>query len=82
MRYIVSLYESDAQIAFLVKQGYADFAVTEDSDFLLYGCKEQGGISFWTNQGICLPFGCKPIKMPRFTLLPVKILFLYENSTL
>jgi hypothetical protein len=38
--YIVSPYESDAQLAFLVKQGYADFAITEDSDLLVYGCKE------------------------------------------
>jgi exonuclease-1 len=38
--YIVSPYESDAQLAFLVKQGYADVAITEDSDLLVYGCKE------------------------------------------
>ena len=40
VRYIVSPYESDAQIAFLVLNGYADFALTEDSDLLAYGCKK------------------------------------------
>ena len=38
--YIVSPYEADAQLAFLVKQGYADFVVTEDSGILAYGCNE------------------------------------------
>jgi hypothetical protein len=30
VKYVVSPYESDAQIAFLLKNGYADVAVTED----------------------------------------------------
>ena len=38
--YIVAPYESDAQLTFLVKEGYADIAITEDSDLLVYGCKE------------------------------------------
>ncbi|CAB3990643.1 Exonuclease 1 [Paramuricea clavata] len=40
IKYLVSPYESDAQIAFLLKHGYADFAVTEDSDLLVYGCEK------------------------------------------
>lgn len=36
----MSPYESDAQIAFLVNNGYADFAITEDSDLLAYGCEK------------------------------------------
>ena len=36
----MSPYESDAQITFLVNNGYADLAITEDSDILAYGCKE------------------------------------------
>ncbi|XP_028396049.1 exonuclease 1-like isoform X3 [Dendronephthya gigantea] len=40
IQYIVSAYESDAQIAYLIKHGHADFAITEDSDLLTYGCKE------------------------------------------
>lgn len=31
-------YEADAQIAYLVREGYADFAVSEDSDLLAYKC--------------------------------------------
>lgn len=40
IKYLVSPYESDAQIAFLVKYGYADFVITEDSDLLAYGCEK------------------------------------------
>ena len=40
VNYIVSPYKSDAQIAFLLANGYADFAITEDSDLLAYGCKK------------------------------------------
>ena len=40
MNCIVAPYESDAQMAFLVKRGYADFVLTEDSDLLAYGCKQ------------------------------------------
>lgn len=36
----MSPYEADAQIAFLLKNGHADLAITEDSDLLAYGCKE------------------------------------------
>lgn len=36
--YIVAPYEADAQITYLVKQGLADFAITEDSDLLAFGC--------------------------------------------
>ena len=39
VNYIVSPYESDAQMVFLVSKGYADFALTEDSDLLAFGCK-------------------------------------------
>ncbi|CAH3191412.1 unnamed protein product [Porites evermanni] len=40
VKYIVSPYESDAQIAFLLGNDCADFAITEDSDLLVYGCKK------------------------------------------
>ena len=40
MKYIVSPYESDAQIAHMVCHGHADFAITEDSDLLVYGCEK------------------------------------------
>ena len=32
--------ESDAQIAFLFDNGFADFAIIEDSDLLGYGCNK------------------------------------------
>ena len=35
---IIAPYEADAQIAHLVKSGYADFAISEDSDLIAYGC--------------------------------------------
>ena len=40
MRYVVAPYKADAQIAFLVVNGHADFAISEDSDLLVYGCKK------------------------------------------
>ncbi|CAB4027058.1 Exonuclease 1, partial [Paramuricea clavata] len=45
VKYVVSPYESDAQIAFLLKNGYADVAVTEDSDLLVYGCEKLFGLN-------------------------------------
>jgi len=35
--YYVAPYEADAQLAFLCKEGYADFVITEDSDLLAFG---------------------------------------------
>lgn len=43
VKYIVSPYESDAQIAYLLSSGEADFALTEDSDLLVFGCKKVRG---------------------------------------
>lgn len=40
VNYIVSPYEADAQMAFLVSKGYGDFVLTEYSDRLAYGCKK------------------------------------------
>jgi exonuclease 1 len=36
---MVAPYESDSQIAKLVKLGFADFAITEDSDLVAYGVR-------------------------------------------
>jgi len=36
--YIVAPYEADAQISYLVRNGFAHFAISEDSDLILYGC--------------------------------------------
>ena len=33
-------YEADGQLTYLVNRGYADFAVSEDSDLLAYHCKK------------------------------------------
>ncbi|XP_078368351.1 uncharacterized protein LOC144652214 [Oculina patagonica] len=38
--YIVAPYEAHPQLAFLVSEGYAEFAISEDSDLLIYSCKE------------------------------------------
>ena len=40
VQYIVSPYEADAQMAYMVEKGQVDFAITEDSDLLAYGCKK------------------------------------------
>lgn len=38
--YIVAPFEADAQMAYLVNHGIADYAITEDSDLLVFGCKK------------------------------------------
>lgn len=40
IKYLVSPYERDAQIALLLKHEYVDIAITEDSDLLVYGCEK------------------------------------------
>lgn len=35
---MVAPYEADAQMAYMVQQGLADFAISEDSDLIAYGC--------------------------------------------
>ncbi|WFD05658.1 hypothetical protein MVES1_000990 [Malassezia vespertilionis] len=37
--YVVAPYEADAQLAYLESQGIIDGIITEDSDFLVFGCK-------------------------------------------
>ena len=37
--FIVAPFEADAQMAYLVNNGFADFVVTEDSDLLVYNCR-------------------------------------------
>lgn len=34
----IAPYEADAQLAYLVKEGLAHFAISEDSDLIAYGC--------------------------------------------
>lgn len=35
---IVAPYEADAQLSYLVKTKQVDFAISEDSDVLVFGC--------------------------------------------
>ena len=38
IQFLVAPYEADAQISYMVKEGIADSAITEDSDLIAYGC--------------------------------------------
>ncbi|EAR83942.2 XPG I-region protein (macronuclear) [Tetrahymena thermophila SB210] len=38
IEYLISPYEADSQVAYLVKSQQADFAITEDSDLICYSC--------------------------------------------
>ena len=38
IEHYTSPYEADAQMAYMVKEGLADFAITEDSDLIAFGC--------------------------------------------
>ena len=39
MPYVVAPYEADAQLAYLERIGLVDAIITEDSDLLVFGCK-------------------------------------------
>ena len=59
--YIVAPYEADAQLCMLEREGIVDGIITEDSDLLVFGCK-QVSISFWPadrgNNGIVAGLAC------------------------
>ena len=38
IEFVVAPYEADAQISFMVLEGIADFAISEDSDLIAFGC--------------------------------------------
>ena len=38
IEFVVAPYEADSQMAYMVKTGIADFAISEDSDLIAYGC--------------------------------------------
>nr|CAH8826520.1 unnamed protein product [Trichobilharzia regenti] len=65
---IVAPYEADAQLAYLNRTGYADFVITEDSDLLLFGCRQVlfkldlsgSGILVAAAAGICECCGIPP----------------------
>lgn len=40
IEYIISPYESDAQLCYLQRIGYIDYIMTEDSDLIVYGCTQ------------------------------------------
>ena len=40
VEYIVAPYEADAQLCFLEREGIVDGIITEDSDLLVFGCKQ------------------------------------------
>ncbi len=40
VEYIVAPYEADAQLCFLEREGLVDGIITEDSDLLVFGCKQ------------------------------------------
>ena len=38
VEFLVAPYEADTQMAYMVKEGIAEFAISEDSDLIAYGC--------------------------------------------
>lgn len=40
IEHVTAPYEADAQMAYMVKEGIADFAITEDSDLIAFGCSK------------------------------------------
>ncbi len=42
VEYVVAPYEADAQLAYLEREGIVDGIITEDSDLLVFGCRQVG----------------------------------------
>jgi exonuclease-1 len=40
VEFLVAPYEADAQLAFLQLNGHVDAVITEDSDLMVFGCRE------------------------------------------
>jgi exonuclease-1 len=40
LQYVVAPYEADPQLCYLEKTGHVDAIITEDSDLLVFGCRE------------------------------------------
>ena len=40
VEYVVAPYEADAQLYYLEREGFVDGVITEDSDLLVFGCKQ------------------------------------------
>lgn len=40
VRYIMAPYEADAQLAYMQRMGHIAAVITEDSDLLVFGCRE------------------------------------------
>ncbi|XP_013111939.2 exonuclease 1 [Stomoxys calcitrans] len=66
---IVAPYEADAQMAWLNKQGLAEYIITEDSDLTLFGALRvlfkldlQGNALLVESNKLHLAMGCKPEK--------------------
>jgi exonuclease-1 len=48
VEYIVAPYEADAQLCMLEREGIVDGIITEDSDLLVFGCKQVSDPRFKT----------------------------------
>jgi len=40
IQYLVAPFEADAQLAYLSLKGFAQLVISEDSDLLVFGCKQ------------------------------------------
>ena len=75
LTYIVSPYESDGQLTFLLRMGIADAVNTADSDLIVLGCKEViTGVEGkeWTSQWCYSRIATQIFFPPKF--LPVLLL--------
>ncbi|TBU11774.1 exonuclease [Hamiltosporidium tvaerminnensis] len=69
IEFIISPYETDAQLTYLQNIGFVDCILTEDSDFIVYGCSS-----------ILYKFDGEFVSLyEREILKKVKDLFFYEN---
>lgn len=71
IKYIVAPYEADAQMYYLERMGFVDAIVSEDSDLLVFGCKNL--ITKLSQYGECVDIcrddfaSCKEISLAGWT---------------
>ena len=65
VRYIVAPYEADAQLAYMQRMGHVAAVITEDSDLLVFGCRETLYVALY---GMCAT--CTALYGLRTVLLP------------
>lgn len=61
IQYLVAPFEADAQLTFLSWKGFVQLVISEDSDLLVFGCKQVFAFTL-AFVGITMLFTCQELK--------------------